>query len=343
MTSCALICTRNGSERLPQTLRHLFAQEGLSAEEFSIVLLDNNSTDDTAEQARQLAQGSPFPLHILRDTSPGKWSAILSQFREGITADLITIVDDDNWLAPDFIARTRRHFEQHPRLGILGSQNQAVFPEGGTEPAWFKHLLGRYACSRPAPPIAGELVDAQISAGAGSTFRRAALLEALDKGYPFINDTTRHGNLWITGEDTEMCYVFAQLGWKFLYDENLSLQHVMYPARLEWAYARKLSRTIGTGAVGVDPFLIFAEPDGGLIHDLRATWQWQALAKVRRLLRFGPALMRLKSSPSHEGDLREIEMEHDYGALLRILELKGAYTQHLNVIREFIRLHPKQK
>jgi len=204
-------------------------------------------------------------------------------------------------------------------------------------------MQASYACSIPDPAISDQLLDLQISPGAGSTFRRQALLDVLDQGYSFVNDTTRHGNLWITGEDTELCYVFAVLGWKFLYDEHLTLQHVMYPARLHWTYARKLSRTIGTAAVGIDPFLIFRSSQKGVLSKLRATWQWQALAKIKRLSRYGLAIFNLKQTEAGEGDFQVIRMERDYGALQRILKMRGAYSQHLRLVREFISQHTRME
>jgi hypothetical protein len=135
--------------------------------------------------------------------------------------------------------------------------------------------------------------------------------------------------------DTEWCYLFSALGWKFLYAFNLRLDHIMTNERLHWPYARRLARTIGTGVVGIDPFLLYPERPVG---DRRATWTWQAARKIRRLLRHGPTLFKLLL-PGFVGDLRVIEMEQDFGSLQRIMHEGRNYTAHLRRTRSYLAAH----
>jgi glycosyltransferase involved in cell wall biosynthesis len=338
MTACALICTRNGRLRLGETLRALVRQRDLPAAALQIVVVDNGSTDDTAAFAEAELRTAPFPTRVLRELRPGQMAAFRRGL-EGNTADIIIMVDDDNILAPDFVARVLGHFAAHSDVGVIGSHNVAAFPADHAPPSWFITIAGKYACSPPegfaTPP---QPVPLAIIPGAGCSFRRAPLQAAWDAGYEFINDTTREGGLWITGMDTEWCYLFAALGWKFLYDPALRLSHVMTAERLTWTYARRLARTMGTGAAGIDPFIIFCDPSHAAARNRRASWVWQAISKLRRLLRHGPQLYRLLF-PGFEGDLRVIDMEQDFGALLRVLHERGDYTAHLQRTRTFLAQH----
>src|SRR6185437_5482655 len=62
-----VICTYNGAARLPRTLAHLAAQENTGAIAWEVLVVDNASTDDTAEVARRCWPAhAPAPLRIVR-------------------------------------------------------------------------------------------------------------------------------------------------------------------------------------------------------------------------------------------------------------------------------------
>src|SRR6202035_5061082 len=76
-----IICCYNSVDRLPQTLKHLANQnvpDGLSLE---ILLVDNASTDHTAERAleiwNQLLPGSMI-LRVIQEPKPGQQFARIS-------------------------------------------------------------------------------------------------------------------------------------------------------------------------------------------------------------------------------------------------------------------------
>jgi len=48
-----LVCTYNGAKRLEKTLAHLAAQVTNSTVEWEIILVDNNSTDNTSVIAKR--------------------------------------------------------------------------------------------------------------------------------------------------------------------------------------------------------------------------------------------------------------------------------------------------
>lgn len=301
-----------------------------------LLVVDNGSTDGTQRLAETVLAESPFPSRVLQEPRAGQMAAFQRGFHS-TDADIVLLVDDDNILADGFVATLIDLFIAYPEVGLIGSHNIATFPKNMAEPPWFQSMAGKFACSPPPgfanPPRPVELA---IIAGAGASFRRRVLQQALDDGYCFINDTTREGSLWMTGMDTELCHLFGALGWKFLYDPRLRLEHAMTPERLNWNYARRLARTIGTSVAGIDPFIRFGGENASNGHDRRATWQWQALAKLRRLGRHGVALRKL-ALRGKEGDLRVLEIEEDYGSFLRVMHERGSYTAHMDRTRAFLR------
>jgi hypothetical protein len=62
-------------------------------------------------------------------------------------SELISMIDDDNFIEPGFIRYTLEIFDQHPDVGITGSKNSLWTDQ--PVPDWFSWVQGRYACSQP--------------------------------------------------------------------------------------------------------------------------------------------------------------------------------------------------
>src|SRR5687768_9378829 len=88
-----VMCTHNRAPMLPEALQSLFA---LRAEGFKyeIVVVDNASTDNTADVVRGMIPQSPVRLHLVNEATPGGAYA----HNRGIDAaagDWIAWFDDD--------------------------------------------------------------------------------------------------------------------------------------------------------------------------------------------------------------------------------------------------------
>src|SRR5688572_20235345 len=95
-----LICTYNGAQRLPATLRCIAAQQIPAAIDCELIVVNNASTDHSLEtiNSEWLQQHTSIELRIITEVRPG-----LTFAREaGLKAaryDYIILCDDDNWLA----------------------------------------------------------------------------------------------------------------------------------------------------------------------------------------------------------------------------------------------------
>ena len=68
-----IICCYNSATRLPQTLKHLAEQQVPQDLNWEVIVVDNNSTDHTAEVAKDLwvQYGSPVNLKVVPEWNPG--------------------------------------------------------------------------------------------------------------------------------------------------------------------------------------------------------------------------------------------------------------------------------
>jgi glycosyltransferase involved in cell wall biosynthesis len=86
----------------------LLALAGQTDVDFTLVVVDNGSTDDTAGVVRRFA--APFPVHVVDEPEPGAGTAADTGFRWAIAhgATLLLRTDADCVPAADWVATARR-------------------------------------------------------------------------------------------------------------------------------------------------------------------------------------------------------------------------------------------
>src|SRR5947208_6862714 len=97
------VCTFNRAERLGETLAALQAMDGPSACDVEILVVDNNSSDDTRAIVEDAAGRGPFRVEYVFEPRQGK-SFALNTAMERARGDVIALTDDDvipsrQWLA----------------------------------------------------------------------------------------------------------------------------------------------------------------------------------------------------------------------------------------------------
>lgn len=245
-----VLCCHNSARRLPPTLKHLAAVKVPPGMDWEVLVVDNASTDDTAACARTLwaGAGEPAPLRVLSEPRQGlnyaRWAGI-----RAARGDIISFVDDDNWVDAGWLEVITEVFLTEPRVGAVGAWAEPVCD--GQIPAWFERVQQLYACG-PQGPAAGPVPAARgYLYGAGLSVRRAALLELDARGFaPRL--VGRSGASLAGGEDSELCRALAGAGWVLWYEPRLRLRHFMPAGRLTIEYARRLSFEMGRAAVRLE-------------------------------------------------------------------------------------------
>ncbi|MEV0730188.1 glycosyltransferase family 2 protein [Polymorphospora sp. NPDC050346] len=77
--------------------------------DFALVVVDNNSTDGTADVVRRFAAGAPFPVDVVTEPRPGAGTAADTGCRHAIAAGatLLLRTDADCRPAPDWVATAK--------------------------------------------------------------------------------------------------------------------------------------------------------------------------------------------------------------------------------------------
>lgn len=318
MRSSIIICTRNGSRTIARAIRSVAAQTDLLPDEIELIVVDNGSNDGTPSIVEEAFDAVPFPHRLDSVPAEGKLKALLYGLSVA-RADLVTVLDDDNVIDARFLRHSIDFIDSHPLVGMVGSTNRVA----GTEvPSWFHGIASYYGCGAPYFFEGGKNVGAHrtigrraLVAGAGSTFRRDILVDALEAGFFFLNDAFRGTRISVSGEDSELCALFHSMGWYFGHDRRLTLEHHIDPARITLPYARKLCRSIGAGLEAID--LLDAQA-GKRLDSFKMEWWWRLGRRTKRLA--GHAMRRLSHQISCKADPDWAALHVETGALVRCLK-----------------------
>ncbi|MBV8902455.1 MAG: glycosyltransferase family 2 protein [Acidobacteriia bacterium] len=282
-----LICCHNAAERLVPTLRHLLAQRTSGAIPWEVLVVDNASTDGTAEVARSVWPAEhAAPLRVIVEPRLGVGYARVRGLAEA-RYEYASFVDDDNWVCPQWVETVCDIFDRNPEVGACGSRNEAVFE--APPPVWFDRYKRSYAVGDWGP--AARYTSFMDIWGAGCSLRRSAWAQLRKAGFS-LRLISRQGTQLNSGEDSEMCGALALLGWKIWYDPRLHLRHYMPARRLTWDYLRRLHRGFGKGDMTLSVYYYaLTERPATRWNRFRQTWAGNLGICLRLLLPRAKALL----------------------------------------------------
>lgn len=236
------ITTYNGAARVGQVLDLLQHQIGVEDISWEIIVVDNNSSDRTAEviQAyQQNWQGSAKLRYIFE----GKQGLAYARDRAVNEADspLVGFLDDDNLPASNWVAAAYNFAMEHPEVGAIASRIHGLF-EIEPDQELQKIIFYLAITERGDEPLRYEPKQKGVPPGAGIVIRRQAWLESVPKQLLFIGRTAKS---LVGAEDAEALLHIYNHGWEIWYNPTMEIQHVIPTQRLQRDYLTKLMRGIG--------------------------------------------------------------------------------------------------
>ncbi|MFN4243202.1 MAG: glycosyltransferase [Tepidisphaerales bacterium] len=232
-----IICTYNGAGRLPETLAHLAAQANRGGHSWEVLVVDNASTDGTAEVAGGWAARfaeAGAGLRVLSEPTPGKTHAIKAGLRAA-AGRYFTLVDDDNHLCPGWLDTAVAFMDAHPRAGLIGGKILPTFEAGAVVPADFEHRYKGYLAIRD---YGQEEKLGVMPIGAGMTGRTSLMRALYERLGSYLPD--RVGAGLGSCEDLEKGTVVRHLGWEVWYVPGLEMRHWIPKGRLTETYIDRL-------------------------------------------------------------------------------------------------------
>lgn len=239
-----IICCYNSAERIPFVLEQLAKQKQTEGINYEIIVVDNASTDNTAELAIKTWKGKPELLRVITEKKPGLSYARMA----GLAAskyDLINFIDDDNLVNENWLFLINDLMRSNKKIGMLGGLG--IPKSNAALPDWFEKYRDAYAVG-PQGKKSGVVSDERAYLhGAGVSIRRSIWVELEQKGFKF-HLTGRKGKSLSSGEDFEMSSAVRLLGYELYYEDRLIFQHLISDARLTENYIIKLYKAFGNAS-----------------------------------------------------------------------------------------------
>ena len=248
-----VVCCFNSVKKIVKTLDALSIQQcGLPvAFLVELLIIDNNSTDGTSAFVQDILKDDfPFPYRIILENNLGKTFALSRGINES-KYKYVCIVDDDNWLNPDYLYEAWRILESDKNIGMVGGCGEPALES--VAPVWFDTFAICYAAAGQAKKSGDLTHTTRFVYGAGSVLRKAAWERIHRAGFKFLLKGNT-GNQLTSGEDNELCYALIIAGYKIWYSSELRFKHSIGAQRLNWAYIKKLYRAFAYTAATLMPY-----------------------------------------------------------------------------------------
>jgi glycosyltransferase involved in cell wall biosynthesis len=224
------IPTYNGAKRLPEVLDVLRSQTDLEGLSWEVIVVDNNSNDDTARVVRdyQAQWGDSCVLRYETETQQGAAFARLKAINVA-RGEWVGFLDDDTIPAPNWAASAYQFGQTHPQVGAYGSQIHGVFevepPKNFERIASFLAIIERGSQAKLYDPK-----TKMLPPSAGLVVRRQAWQDNVPEK-PFL--TGRSSNCILNSEDLEAIIHIQNAGWEIWYNPQMEIYHQIPRTRLE--------------------------------------------------------------------------------------------------------------
>jgi glycosyltransferase involved in cell wall biosynthesis len=243
------IPTYNGAKTLPLVLERLKSQIHTESIAWEVVVIDNNSSDHTAEIVHAIQNNwlLNVPLKYCTEPQQGLAHARQRAIKEA-NGQFVGFLDDDNLPAYDWVASAYQFGIAHPQVGSFGGEILGKYetePPEGFEKVKSFLVVRKYA--NEAKLFEPERL--RLPPGAGLVVRKQAWLSCMPHRFTRIH---RGGN------DYEISLRLYRQGWEIWYNPAMQIEHLIPEWRMERDYLVRIARTYGLCTCEIR--LILAQP-----------------------------------------------------------------------------------
>lgn len=234
-----IVCTYNRDKYLYGALQCI-AENGFPTDDYEIVLVNNNSTDQTESECRRFASCHPdLHFHYCVETKQGLSHARNRGIRES-SGDILVFLDDDSFVKPDYLEHLDKQMAAHPEADAFGGKIVPLFETGET-PKW----LCKWNYSWVSAIDKGDKVvpfeGNSYPIGANMGFRKSCLEQIGD----FNTELGRSKKNLMAGEEKDLFGRMKERKMTILYFPDIEVEHVIPEGRTTEEYIVKMAQGIG--------------------------------------------------------------------------------------------------
>lgn len=254
------ICTWNRCQLLEETLSRLESLRRDRVEQLNILVVNNNSTDDTSDVISKFA--SRLPVRELVETKQGHCHARNCAI-EHASGDWIVWTDDDVLVDESWLVEYAKAIERFPNADFAGGTIDPWF--ASTPPAWMSNhldlLQGPFAIRQLGDDVRVLQANETVY-GANMAFRLSVLKQnRFDPTFGLVGDNA------VRGDEADVIRRLREKGSQGIWVGPAKVQHYIPPERLTKAYVKKF-------AFGYGQTIARLDPDGGNVPKLFGRPRW---------------------------------------------------------------------
>jgi glycosyltransferase involved in cell wall biosynthesis len=250
MTFSVVIATYNRAADLRETLWSLAGVRTTAS--WEVIVVDNNSTDETRAVVIESAASFPVPLRYVFEGEQGRSPALNAGIRLA-HGEIVVTTDDDVRVDADWLDRAAEGLERLA-CDYVGGRVLPIW--GGPRPAWLPDHGGKHWAVIALLDYGGEPIEfgARVPLGVNMAFRRSAF----EIAGLFDPHTGRKAGTLLGQEVREWCIRARAAGVRGFYVPELVLRHIIPASRLSkayfrrWFYWRGISRALLYEGSGLD-------------------------------------------------------------------------------------------
>jgi len=229
MNISAILCTYNRCQDLTKALDTIAVSKLPESVEWEVLVVDNNSRDQTRAVAEDFCRRYPGRFRYLFEARQGKSHALNAGIRES-RGDILAFMDDDVTVDSTWLQNLTAPLLDGKWVGVGGP----VLPQRQVElPKWIS-LDERYALGPlvmfDLGPNSAELTEAPF--GTNMAFQK----KMFDKYGGFRTDLGPQPGSEIRGEDSEFVYRLLEAGERLGYEPSALVYHSIPENRLRKEY-----------------------------------------------------------------------------------------------------------
>ncbi len=238
LKTSVIICTYNREGYLPLCLEHLKRQTA-PLNSFEIVIVNNNSTDNTDSICLAFQQENPqLNIKYVIETNPGLSNARNRGIHES-KGEILCFLDDDGFAYPDYIKNLLEELEKNKAIQAFGGRIVPRYEK--QKPKWLTKWLMPLLSVLDKGNEVCLFKGRDYPIGANMGFKRSII----PKVGTFRNDLGRKGTELLGGEEKDFFLNVKKRNISIYYLPNVVIDHIIPEQRLRVEYIKRMANGIG--------------------------------------------------------------------------------------------------
>jgi glycosyltransferase involved in cell wall biosynthesis len=234
----AIICTYNRQKYLYQVLESI-KNQSLNPQLYEIVIVNNNSTDNTELICQAFKKDNPGLNFIYVTESEQGLSAARNRGIKEASGKYLTFIDDDAFPEKNFLKMVFDYMEQNPEVIAVGGKILLQYEQ--EKPTWLTpYLSSLFGYFNPGNKP-GEFPKNRYPRGSNMSFRKVIF----DQVGVFDTKLGRKGSDMQGSEEKELFARINKMNFKVCYLPTAIVYHIVPPERTTMGFVRNQAISYG--------------------------------------------------------------------------------------------------